>query len=237
MQQEPTPSKCPFNHGATPAPEAAIHIPDRIKRLPVLRGYPVPFFVGKIDGEYDFRLADPEKLSASIKGNLCWVCGETLGRNKSFVIGPMCGITRTSAEPPSHHECAVYSATACPFLTRPNMKRRDHENLKADSVQPAGCTIERNPGCCAVWTTTSYQLFSVGDERGGSLIRVGEPEKVEWFAEGRVATRDEVMESINSGIPILRKMCDEEATNARRASSHKQLDEMFEVLKQYLPDE
>lgn len=203
----------------------------------MLRGYPVPFFVGKIDGEYDFRLADPKKLSACIKGNLCWVCGETLGRNKSFVIGPMCGITRTSAEPPSHHECAVYSAQFCPFLTRPSMKRRDHENLKVDSVQPAGNTIERNPGCCAVWTTTSYSLFAVGDEKGGFLIKVGDPEKVEWFAEGRAATRAEVVASIDSGVPILRDMCDKEDTNARRASSHKQLDEMIVVLEQYLPRE
>jgi hypothetical protein len=35
----------------------------------------------------------------------------------SFVVGPMCGINRNSAEPPSHKECAQWSARNCPFLS------------------------------------------------------------------------------------------------------------------------
>jgi hypothetical protein len=144
----------------------------------------------------------------------------------------MCGITRTSAEPPSHHECAVYSAKFCPFLSRPNMKRRDHEAVKAMGSTAAGNMLDRNPGVCAVWTTKSYDVFP--DGRGGTLVRVGDPTKVEWFAEGREATRAEVDVSIDSGLPTLRAMCDTEQPH-RRAGANAQLDQMIEVLEQFLP--
>ena len=91
-------------------------IPDRILRLPVERGYPVPFFVDRVDGHYDFRVADARKLKLCVMKKLCWICGEPLGRNLTFAIGPMCAINRISAEPPSHRECAEWSARACPFL-------------------------------------------------------------------------------------------------------------------------
>lgn len=234
---DPTPQgKCPFNHGATPSPLAGANdMPDRIKRLPTMRGFPVPFFVGTTpQGERDFRIADSRKLRDCIRHHLCWVCGEKLGRFKSFVIGPMCGITRTSAEPPSHYECAQYSVKYCPFLSRPNMKRRDHEGLKEMGTTAAGEMIERNPGVSAIWTTMEFSLFD--DGRGGILFEVGEPIPggVEWWREGRLATRDEVMASIDSGIPALRAMCDREVGDAR-AASHAELDAMRARLENYIP--
>jgi hypothetical protein len=232
MNPESTEAKCPFNHEA-PVPNST-PVPPRIAKLPVLRGFHVPAFVEKVNGEYDFRIMSRDHLIACVKRSLCWVCGEPLGRFKTFVIGPMCGITRTSAEPPSHHECAVYSAMACPFLTRPNMKRRDHENLKK-ITDSAGEMIDRNPGVSAVWTCVKFDRFR--DERGGVLFKVGEPEKVEWYREGRLATRDEVIASIVSGTPILRSICDQESTPERCAESHRQMDGMVAVLEQYLPTE
>jgi len=228
-------NKCPFSGSdIVTKPTTAIPVPDRIAKLPVLRGYHVPWFVEKVNGEFDFRLMSRDKLIAAVLQTRCWVCGEKLGRNKSFVIGPMCGITRTSAEPPSHHECAVYAAKVCPFLTNPGMKRRDHEKLKENS-ECAGVSIDRNPGVCAVWTSVKFKRFYDGG--GGLLFNVGDPEKVEWFAKGREATRAEVIEAIDSGVPILRDICNSEDTAERRAQSHAQLDDLRERLDQYLPTE
>src|SRR5580692_7475343 len=97
-------------------------LPRRMTALPIdERGYPVPWFVDWIDGKPEFRAMDPRKFVRAIKEKLCWVCGQRLGVNVCFVAGPMCGINRTSSEPPSHRECAVWSAQNCPFLNNPRM--------------------------------------------------------------------------------------------------------------------
>lgn len=75
-------------------------------------------------------------------------------------------------------------------------------------IAPAGHMIHRNPGCVLVWTTRRYRTFS--DGRGGALFDVGEPTRVAWYREGRTATRAEVLESIESGLPILRELAQED---------------------------
>src|SRR5438046_1182517 len=100
--------------------------PAKMRALPVHRGYPVPWFVAWVNGEPEFRAADGKKWALAVTKHYCWVCGQSLGRYQTFVLGPMCGINRTSAEPPCHLECARYSAKNCPFLSKPHMTRREN---------------------------------------------------------------------------------------------------------------
>jgi hypothetical protein len=159
-----------------------------MKKLPIdARGYPVPWFVCWIDGKPDFRVADSSKMVKARQLGCCWVCGEKLGKWKTFVIGPMCAVNRTTSEPPCHDECAVFSATACPFLTLPRAQRRD-ANLPHDIKGPAGMMIERNPGVTCLWTTDRYQLFNAGN---GLLYRLANPVRIEFYTERRHATRAE----------------------------------------------
>jgi hypothetical protein len=180
--------------------------PPRIAALPVFRGYPVPFFVGWLDnGEPEFRGADGRKLVRAVRENLCWVCGDRLGTRMTFVAGPMCGINRTSAEPPCHLECARYAAINCPFLSKPQMTRREND-LPAESRDAAGHMIRRNPGVTLLWTCRGYEVFD--DGRGGTLFRFpAKPESYEWYFRGRPATRAEVEESVRSGLPNLQAIC------------------------------
>lgn len=177
-----------------------------------VRGYPVPYFVAWIDGAPDFRVIDPDKYRACVRHRLCWICGEPLGRYLAFVIGPMSAVNRTSAEPPSHRDCAVFSATACPFLTRPKMAR--NEKGVEDAKVVAGVGLTRNPGVALVWITTSYEWFR--DGMGGRLIRFGDPVELLWFAEGREAKRAEIDESIRTGLPHLEKLAAEQGPEAQR---------------------
>lgn len=182
----------------------------RIAKLPVdERGYPVPFFVAWINGKPEFRIADSDKMKAAFIRKLCWVCGEPLRGEKTFAIGPMCVVNRVSSEPPSHYECAEWSVKACPFLNRPNMKRRTEEAfepLREASTTP-GVMIERNPGASCLWTTLSYERFDDGMGKGGKLVRVGPLIRLSWWAEGRQAKRSEVVESMETGLPILLESC------------------------------
>lgn len=176
-------------------------LPPKLASLPIdERGFPVPWFVAWIDGKPDHRVMDAEKMPRALKLGLCWMCGQQLGRFKSFCIGPMCSITRTIGEPPSHLECVRYAAIACPFLTRPHAKRRE-AGLPEDHRFPEG-GVRRNPGAVCIWTTTQFKPFRAGRS---VLFELGEPASTEWYAEGRPATRAEVDESIESGLHLLRE--------------------------------
>jgi len=146
-------------------------------------GYPVPWFVGWIDGKPDFRTMDGRKVEYARRNPVCWVCGglRLYGAPAAFVIGPMCAVNRVSAEPPSHLDCAVYSATHCPFLTIPKMHRVEPGHPAVAKVG-AGISIRRNPGVALVWISRSWQPFR--DPVGGWLWNVGEPLEARWYAEG-----------------------------------------------------
>ncbi len=175
-------------------------LPSKMARLPIdERGYPVPFFVAWVDGKPDHRLADPRAVKACVEQNRCWLCGGPLGRFKAFVLGPMCAVNRLNSEPPQHLECSLYAAMACPFLTRPQAKRRE-ANMIEETHEPAGVMIKRNPGAVCVWATLSHRPFRQGR---GLLFDLGPPHSMQWFVEGRAGTREEVEESIRTGVPTL----------------------------------
>ena len=172
----------------------------------------MPWFVAWVGDQPDFRCVAVGKLEEAVRRSLCWVCGQPLGRFKSFVTGPLCAVNGISAEPPSHRECAEYSAKTCPFLTKPRMRRNEKD--LPDTAHPVGSMIDRNPGVALVWTTSTFRLMRVAE---GALFRVGPPNAVQWFAEGREATRSEVLTSIESGLPYLRAEADREGPEACRA--------------------
>src|SRR5258708_35755545 len=117
-------------------------LPSRMLSLPIDdRGYVVPWFVDWIDGKPEFRAMDGKKFVRAVREKLCWVCGERLGRYMTFVAGPMCGINRTSSEPPSHLECARWSARNWPFLSNPEMIRRIDEKIGGDMSNVSGHAI------------------------------------------------------------------------------------------------
>jgi hypothetical protein len=75
-----------------------------------------------------------------------------------------------------------------------------------------GLPIMRNPGVALVYVALKYEPFS--DGAGGFLFRLGNPVETYWYAEGRTATRAEVMASIDSGLPILRESAEGEGLHA-----------------------
>lgn len=195
-------NECPVHHLRGDLPPL---IP-RIKKLPVdERGYPVPFFVIWLDGKPEFRIADAQKRRDCFKFQLCWVCGEKLGRYKTFVIGPMCAINRVTSEPGCHGDCAEWSVRACPFLAKPQMKRREDDLTDESKTSVPGIMFDRNPGVTCLWTTEKFRLFNNGKNK--ALVEVGEPDHVSWWRQGRRATKPEVLLSIETGLPELLKLC------------------------------
>jgi hypothetical protein len=173
-------------------------LPDMPDRMKILkrdeRGFPVPWFVHWEDDKPDFRVISPGKLTMAYKFERCWICGGQLGVHRICVVGPMCVVNRVTSEPPSHRGCAEFAAKACPFLVKPRM-RRNEKDLPEHGFT-AGIHLDRNPGCVALYETRHVKV-----EDG--LFKLGEPTRIDWWAEGRRATRAEVLASIDSGYPIL----------------------------------
>jgi hypothetical protein len=185
---------------------ADLRVPERIARLPKdSKSRPVPYFVwwNPETGQPDFRVIDPKRYAACVKDKRCWVCGQLLGRYRAFLIGPMCAVNRVSSEPPSHRECAEFSARACPFLSTPRMHRNEKD--LPDGHDLPGIAFKRNPGVNVVWVCKGYEVFRPPDGKG-ILFRVGEPQAALWFREGRAATREEALEGIDSGYPLLEEL-------------------------------
>lgn len=175
-------------------------VPERMKHLPVRRGFVVPAFVQWVKDEPEFRAMNPQHFLRCVRERLCWICGQILkgSANNPFVVGPMCTVNRISAEPPSHVECARYSAMVCPFLSRPQMDRRRNDDIAIRDAP--GIMIKRNPGVVALWFARDYMTFNIDH---GMLFSMGAPSGVEWYREGRAATRAEVAEAYDSGIPVI----------------------------------
>ena len=189
-------------------------LPDRFLKLPLdPRGYPVPKFIWhKPDGTYDFRVVEPGWPQKCMRNKLCWLCGEKLGRYMCFVIGPMCALNRNTAEPPCHRECAEFAVKACPFMRFPNRKRDEADLPKGYNPGGDEAAIKRNPGVTCLWITKTYRPYRA--HNGDTLIEIGDPLDVTWWAHGEPANRDEIMASINSGLPLLRAVAEREGKKA-----------------------
>jgi hypothetical protein len=214
-------------------------LPRRMRHLPIdVRGYPVPWFVLWIDGAPEFRIMDRDKWIRAVGERRCWVCGEPLGVHLTFTIGPMCALNRTNAEPPSHHECATYAARNCPFLSRPQMRRR--ADALTDQCSAPGVPLLRNPGVTGLWTTRHYRVFraeaGLAGVTPGWLVDIGEPERIEWFAQGRPATRDEVLSAIESGLPFLQASCLDLTSVMEREEARRELTRRRAALEPFLPE-
>lgn len=216
-------------------------LPPRMRHLPIEeRGYPVPWFVQWVEGEGDdmkemppgqgrpdFRIMDGFKWRLAVRDKLCWTCGQRLGTLYAFLIGPMCAVNRVSGEPPSHLECAEFSAVKCPFLSRPKAQRREAGLPEGEQPIIGGIMIARNPGVALVWMTKSYKVED--DGMGGKVIRIGPPLNLEWYAEGRKATRVEILASIDSGLPLLRQVAKQDGPDAE-AALERQVAEAMELV-------
>lgn len=188
-----------------------IQTPETMKNLSFHKGYRVPWFVAKINDKFDFRIADQFKLKLAVDKKLCWICGSFIEKNFVFVIGPMCAVNRVNAEPPSHLECAEYAAKVCPFLIQ-EMVKRNTLNMPKGTEDAAGIPIDRQPGAVCLWICREYSLFDAGN---GMLMSLGKPIKVVWMRMGRLATREEVLESISSGLPLLRDLAKQDGLNGQ----------------------
>ena len=114
------------------------------------------------------------------------------------------------------------------------MVRREDEFTDACQGNTAGLPIPRNPGVAMLWPTMSYKPFD--DGQGRTLLEMGSPvARIEWYAEGRPATREEVLWSVTTGLPHLHDACELESTPDRRLLAHAELEKAVPRFQPLLP--
>lgn len=181
-------------------PREDIPVPRRLASMPRdRRGFVVPFFVDWVNGEPVFPALDPNKWKRCVAQRLCWLCGQPLGRNLIFVIGPMCGINRVTFEPPSHADCADYALKVCPFIVNPAMRRVPMAKVAPElgpMVPPPGQHSDDNPGTMIFWATRTYALIRTDT---GPLISIGDPFEHAWWTRGRIARPEEAADAFRVG--------------------------------------
>jgi hypothetical protein len=84
--------------------------------------------------------------------------------------------------------------------------------LGRHKVEPAGIMIQRNPGVSALATVEGQVRWHRDGD--GILFDVVPISAIEWWAEGRAATRAEVERSFESGLPALEELAAQEGRAA-----------------------
>lgn len=196
--------------------------PAHMRHLPIdARGYPVPWFVHWENGKPDFRTVDPVKFEACLRFSKCWICGDIMGGKKTFVLGPLNILNRVTSEPPSHWECAQYAVAVCPFLILPRAQYKNGNGNYAPGQ------IMRNAGVAAMWSTRKFSRVP-----GGRLLIVDEPSQVWWFAHGQLANRQQVLQSLEEGLPILWRR----AKNAANYADYcVEIEQQWAAAQKYIP--
>lgn len=180
-----------------------LEIPPKIVALPRdEHGRPVPFFVTWVNGKPDFRIVNGMRVAECYLTRVCFICGQKLGTYLAFVLGPMSVTNMISAEPPSHYDCALYAVKACPFLANPRKEYRDGDLPDDRRLEDRQLVLKdvpmvaENPGVTAIWVAKTYRPL-IRDQH--VLCQLDEPVRVEWYKEGRTASREEVAGALQLG--------------------------------------
>jgi hypothetical protein len=106
--------------------------------------------------------------------------------------------------------------------------RRNEKDMPEGDIQ--GEAVMRNPGVTLIWVTRAYKTFKPDPQKAGFLFRLAPPQDLAFYREGRIATREEILESINSGFPLLHEMAVKEG-----AFAEEQLNKQYKEALMLLP--
>jgi hypothetical protein len=186
-----------------------MELPKYLRTRPTFGGYVVPYFVSWFIGDEqvdertpgakpDFKVTDLRRLNICRQRNVCWICGKQLGAYKWFVFGPSSALGRTAAEPPSHRDCAHYAVQTCPYILEPGRAMAPIKKLRP--TEHLYDIDEQHPGVAVLWATKGFDLQLVDPSRGVFFFTPHEPDIVEFWYEGRRATRNEIVAAVDKAV-------------------------------------
>lgn len=144
-----------------------IPIPERIRKLPTYKGYPIPVGTLVSDaGVPDFRVTDERKRLELLYERRCGICGEDLTVPMYFIAGPKSMHSRVFYDPPMHEECARFSVAVCPYLAG----RKDYapfetvqQHHQSDTVHVVPMAIDAPVTSIGILACDDYYLVMADD--------------------------------------------------------------------------
>tara|TARA_R110000824_G_scaffold2646_1_gene12208 strand:+ start:114 stop:572 length:459 start_codon:yes stop_codon:yes gene_type:complete len=91
-------------------------MPATLAKRPQFRGLPIPWTVQVTDGIPDFKRLEAHRVDKAYRQRLCFLCGQSMGKEVAFVGGPASAKSRLYTDGPNHEACAVFAAETCPHL-------------------------------------------------------------------------------------------------------------------------
>ncbi|MET8628037.1 hypothetical protein ABZW30_30575 [Kitasatospora sp. NPDC004669] len=157
-----------------------VPMPDEVGARPKdVRGYPVPAITPWQGGQPQFALTDYGRSADCALERRCSVCGALMARGPVWrVVGPAVSAAIAEAiaagrpyrnlaptmEGPGHRSCMLYASMVCPYLARPNARRRVTAGSTADGVTSAAVRGAARGGTGAVVGFGDYE-YAVTETR------------------------------------------------------------------------
>ena len=118
--------------------------------------------------------------------NLCWVCGENLGKKKTLIGGPMSLFNRMWGDLPCHPDCSDFSAKYCPHMS---MGAKYRTNDKPMTMIEHQGMIQQNPTAYCQVTCERIVAF----QRGPTVLVApsGNSFDIQWWCKGEKITSNE----------------------------------------------
>jgi hypothetical protein len=162
-------------------------LPPRMRSLPVHEGWPVPFFVARINGVPDLRVADPRKGKICGMRRVCWVCGKPLANVITFIGGPLSCKNLTFSDGPMHEECSTFALQVCPYLAVTSRDRRDDDIQ--DRLAPSLSATTEKPEKFGHLFCSGFTMQD--DKTGGWLFNPVKSAviKIDWWNKGEILPR------------------------------------------------
>ncbi|MFJ4184616.1 hypothetical protein [Kitasatospora sp. NPDC089509] len=155
-----------------------VPMPDEVGERPRdERGYPVPAITPWQDGQPQFALTDHGRSADCALERKCSVCGRFMPRGPVWrVVGPSESAAIAEAlaagrpyrngaptlEGPGHRACMLYAAMVCPYLARPNARRKVTAAEAPDGLTAAAVRGAARGGTGAVVGFGDYEYAVTG---------------------------------------------------------------------------
>ena len=204
--------------------------PKRVQKLPEHQGLKIPYSVA-IDegGKPNYNLTDAEKYITCIRENKCFICGQTLGKHKAFMLPPLAVLRLQHNIPPSHRDCAIWSAETLPS-TLNNKPMLLSANDQKQPEQKTGLIMIAVTTKAIYTATNNSPEWSFTNKESEILIN-----EAHWYLDGKQVNYDEVQSHLNKALGVITAEINQSDSEVKKEAIET-LHSRYRLLEGFMPN-